>query len=292
MRFKQLYEAGKASSKIQTKNDVLNWLAQNNSNEHLPANKNKYADKAYDIYSDLSVDILSGHSFHLDTRFSGELTELPIHFSKMEGADFSVVGSSISSWKNFPTDWHGGQTQRLIISESNITSFHGMPEFDGTALLANMLDITSLEGLKLGSRVRAVQLSDNDKLSSLKGLPPHAGNGYLSIGGEALESLEGLPPEIDSFRLKAPKMKSLSKIHRHLKKCHQMVLIGMDSLEAGLLGLLKIEDLSELTWNEMPLEVTKALIIVKKHLKSDKEDKVLACQSDLIDAGLDEFATL
>jgi hypothetical protein len=73
--------------------------------------------------------------------------------------------------------------------------------------------------------------------------------------------------------------------------CNKLTIINYDISEGGL-GLLKIKTLKEcyLQGRTRNPRIFQAINIIMKHFKADKN--ILACQKELIQADLKEFAKL
>jgi hypothetical protein len=90
-------------------------------------------------------------------------------------------------------------------------------------------------------------------------------------------------------------LKSLSGIHKNLKECNGKLTIPAD-LKGGMLGLLKVKGLKKVTFDEDEVsehqipELAKACEIIAKYLNSDRN--LIACQKELYDNDLDDFAEL
>jgi hypothetical protein len=96
---------------------------------------------------------------------------------------------------------------------------------------------------------------------------------------------------------------SLSGIHKVVKRCKEIVLPFHFKLTGGVLGLLKIQELSSVDIStEQSKETLKALKkanvdvpdwtlggIIEKYLP---EGNIIECQAELINIGFEEYATL
>jgi hypothetical protein len=126
------------------------------------------------------------------------------------------------------------------------------------------------------------------KLKSLVG-GPRVVKGIFAISSDHVVTLEGVPAQVGELYIDHnDKIKSLQNIHKVVKS------IGTNNdgkffctgtpIKSNVLGLLMIKNLAEVKGLEAGVEA-----IVNKHLV-DKD--VHACQEELIDAGLAEFAKL
>jgi hypothetical protein len=84
------------------------------------------------------------------------------------------------------------------------------------------------------------------------------------------------------------KNKSLQNIHKICPSLESLN-VNSDTIKSHALCVLKLKDLNEITvsWNP---STEKWARIINKHLKNGRN--IFDCQSDLIDAGLDEYAKL
>jgi hypothetical protein len=120
----------------------------------------------------------------------------------------------------------------------------------------------------------------------------------FSCSGNNLVDLEGCPPVIGRMLLAdANPITSLHDIHRHVRSAKSIIL--PDTIVEAILGLLMIKDLLDVrvanSIRSAPASrgsgrLKAAVAIVVKHLATDED--ILACQEELIDNDLDEFAEL
>jgi len=84
---------------------------------------------------------------------------------------------------------------------------------------------------------------------------------------------------------------SLENIHLKIPQCKALIFFhSIDKIESNVLGLLKIKTLNHITiWPSLSTNL-EWYSILHKHFKSDKN--ILACQEELIDAGLKDYAEL
>jgi hypothetical protein len=100
-----------------------------------------------------------------------------------------------------------------------------------------------------------------------------------------------LPEEIgNSISLELP-IESLKGIGDRIKKC-EMIIIPK-SIKSNILGLLKIQNLKNVSVTIWGTEVTKlveAIRIINNHLNGSR--RINKCKQELIEAGLKEYAKL
>jgi hypothetical protein len=86
------------------------------------------------------------------------------------------------------------------------------------------------------------------------------------------------------------RLTSLHNIHRHIKiaKPNSTLYLNENPIRSHVLGVLKIRDLGSVNFGDViNFELTN---IINHHLQGDRD--VMACQDELIDSGLDEYAQL
>ncbi len=130
--------------------------------------------------------------------------------------------------------------------------------------------------------------SDN-KLKNLVGGPIHVQQVY-DCSNNPLESFDGFPNKVAKFKLDNCNIKSLVGIHRSgLQYCESMSFFN-NPIEEGGLGLIFIPGLRRIDC-QTNKEIFLALRIIVKYLRTGK-DGLLACQQELIEAGLEQYAKL
>ena len=123
------------------------------------------------------------------------------------------------------------------------------------------------------------------RLTSLEGSPKEVGGAFLCSSNK-LTSLEGISPIIGlQLSCIANKLTSLHNIHKQIKHIGGYVSFENNPIKSHVLGLLLIDGLTKV-W----LENTIVQKIINKHLAGDRD--VFACQEELIEAGLEDYAQL
>jgi hypothetical protein len=128
-------------------------------------------------------------------------------------------------------------------------------------------------------------------IGSLKNLilPDHVA-GTFNCAGNGLVDLVGCPKRIgQNLSCTNNPIVSLHGINEIVHSAAQIFL--PDAVKSSILGLLLIDGLKAVYVSKFnsPPQLGKALFIVNQHLGSRD---LLACQEELIDAGLEEFAQL
>lgn len=122
-------------------------------------------------------------------------------------------------------------------------------------------------------------------LTSLKGCPREVGGDFF-CNKNSLTSLEHAPEQVGSeFGCHTNKITSLEGIHKIIKKINGQFDIAFNPIKSGGIGLLLIEGITYIN-SELP-----AFKIIRKYLGQGKRG-LLACQEELIEAGLEEYAKL
>lgn len=132
-----------------------------------------------------------------------------------------------------------------------------------------------------------VHVLANDMLD-LKGVPRFVG-GQFNLKGKNITSFEYLPEEADDMYLHMSGITNFTGIDKVVKKVYS---ISIPSEPKGLLSFLKIQSLMKIS----PLstasdDLKKACQIVSKYCANGNHD-ILACQDELFDNGLKEYAKL
>jgi hypothetical protein len=129
--------------------------------------------------------------------------------------------------------------------------------------------------------------SDNN-LTSLVGAPSSVG-GYFGCANNKLTSLEGAPSSVSgNFYCSHNKLTSLKGIEKILKKMDGIFYAYGNPLESHVIGLLLVPGCKEVKIDNIQVQE-----ILNRHLQSPFGNKrVIECQSELLDSGLDDFAKL
>ena len=128
----------------------------------------------------------------------------------------------------------------------------------------------------------------NNNLNSLEGCPSSVG-GDFSCTKNHLTSLEGCPSSVGGhFGCSANQLTSLTGIHKILKQMNGTFFAAGNPLKSNVIGLLLVKGCKEVILDNKQVEE-----IMNRHLKSPFGNRrVLECQSEMLDAGLDEFTKL
>ena len=180
--------------------------------------------------------------------------------------------------------------------KGELTLGGGIKDFSGCPLSAERIQLYGIKTSNckgLTTQTSSISIFYSDGLVNLEGLENAGRAGYLHMAYcHGIESLEGIAKTVRSVYFeKCSKLISLKGIHKHVPMVTTFRIATV--IKSHILGLLKLEHLNELEYQpgyEFPdHESNKAFQILYAHLK--KKD-LIACQQDLIDAGLDEYAQL
>lgn len=123
-----------------------------------------------------------------------------------------------------------------------------------------------------------------EDLVSLKGAPRRVG-GSFNCQNNQLTSLEGAATLIGAhFSCIDNKLTSLKDVHKHIHMIRGNFYCTRNPIKSHVLGLLKIKGLHCVLIDDNKVED-----IINKYLP---EGDIFACQQELIDAGLEEYAQL
>lgn len=117
---------------------------------------------------------------------------------------------------------------------------------------------------------------------------PKIVKGQFNVRDNELSSFEGAPEQIQSIaNFSNNKFTSLKDIHKHIKKAAALNFYDND-IESHVLGVLLIDGLEDIGISQLEIS-----IILKKYLPNTRGmAAVVECQSELLDAGFEDFAQL
>lgn len=137
--------------------------------------------------------------------------------------------------------------------------------------------------------------SNNPKLISLEGGPKEVGGDFRCLNNPKLISLKGAPKEVgqggkggDFWCTAIPKITSLKDIHKQVTNLNGKFYATNTPIKSHVLGLLLIKGCIGVKLDNKEVEA-----ILNKYLPNTRGNKaVIDCQSELLDADLDDFAEL
>ena len=125
----------------------------------------------------------------------------------------------------------------------------------------------------------------NNKLTSLEGAPSVVNNDFYCSNNN-LTSLEGAPSVVKgNFYCYSNNLTSLAGIHKIVKEIHGFANFYDNPIKSSVLGLMRIKGLTRVILDNKQVEN-----ILNKYLTGDRD--IIKCQSELLDAGLEEYAKL
>jgi len=139
--------------------------------------------------------------------------------------------------------------------------------------------------------VRELEAQYSYKLVSLKGIHPDVENLSL-FASKALTAIDASMPKLRSLRAPATGLETLHDIHINCPNLLTLQINACD-IKSNVLGILKLKHLETLIFqtngnsSNFANDGERALAIVKKFLKNRD---LLACQEELLEAGLKQFA--
>ena len=193
-----------------------------------------------------------------------------------------TIGGKKITEKTKSETWPG----HFSCTDSNLTSLEGAPTSVGGYFNCSDNQITSLEGAP--SSVGGDFYCLNNQLTSLEGAPTSVG-GYFSCSFNQFTSLEGAPASVGGyFYCSNNKLTSLAGIHKILKQMKGTFYAHDNPLKSNVIGLLLVKGCKEVI-----LDNNQVMEIINRHLKSPFGHlRVLECQSEMLDAGLGDWAEL
>lgn len=132
--------------------------------------------------------------------------------------------------------------------------------------------------------------SRNDKLTSLEGAPEEISGNFHCADNKNLISLKGAPKKgVEDFYCDDnPKITSLKGIHKQVTYIGGRFLANRTPIKSHILGLLLIKGCTGVEIVNKDVQD-----ILNKYLPNTRGNKaVIECQSELLDADLDDFAEL
>jgi hypothetical protein len=127
-----------------------------------------------------------------------------------------------------------------------------------------------------------------NKLTSLEGAPASVGVDFYCSYNQ-LTSLEGAPASVGGyFNCSSNQLTSLEGIHKILKMMNGTFYVLNNPIKSNVIGLLLVKGCKK-----VELDNTQVEEIMNRHLQSPFGHKrVLECQSEMLDAGLGDWAKL
>ena len=170
---------------------------------------------------------------------------------------------------------------------SNLTSLEGAPSSVGGHFNCAYNNLTSLEGAP-SSVYSGNFYCSNNQLTSLEGAPSSVG-GDFRCSINKLKSLEGASSSVGGdFWCSFNQLTSLTGIHKILKQMNGNFYVDNNPLKSNVIGLLLVKGCKEVRLDNKQIQE-----IMNRHLQSPFGNKrVIECQSEMLDADLDDWAEL
>jgi hypothetical protein len=192
-----------------------------------------------------------------------------------------IVGKKITE-KTPSEPWSG----YFDCFNKNLTSLVGAPSSVDGDFSCSFNNITSLEGAP--SSVDGDFYCYSNHLTSLEGAPSSV-NGDFYCFSNQLTSLVGAPSSVGGyFGCSNNQLTSLKGIEKILKKMNGTFYAFDNPLKSHVIGLLLVPGCKRVEIDNKQVEE-----ILNRHLKSPfGKRRFFDCQSELLDAGLDDWAKL
>lgn len=183
------------------------------------------------------------------------------------------------------------EEQRVIEGDITLPEKTTKLDFEGATIKGNFTcyqtRVTSLKGAP--SRVEGNCRFGALRLRSLKGCPSYVG-GFFECSGTKITSLEGAPEYTGhDFWCGHTKIRSLHDVHKQIKYIGGSAYLS-HTIISNVLGLILIKGLKKIGFVGPNDAHIKVQLIINKHLKGDRD--VHACQEEMLEAGLVEYAKL
>ena len=135
----------------------------------------------------------------------------------------------------------------------------------------------------------------NQHFNTLLGCPFEVDGVFRVRNCHNITNLEHIPQKAKQYCLYGTEIKDFTNIDKHIKSAEAIAI--SQKINSGLLYFLKIKNLEKIIintfagwpWDNPSEPLNKAVNIINKHMKSKD---VIACQRELIENDLDEFAEL
>lgn len=190
----------------------------------------------------------------------------------------------------------------FVISHNMLSNLNGCPSecdiFD-----ARDNNLISLEGGPAKTKGDYL-ISSNEQLQSLEHGPIYVGGNFHAAYSDLKsdKTIQHLPETIvGSCMLHHNSLTNLKGIHKRIKRIGGQITIGGNPITSHILGLLLIPGLFRVSAirrngedGKIDEDLIRAVSYINKYLKAGKTDKtsLLACQEEMMDDDLDDYAEL
>ena len=196
--------------------------------------------------------------------------------------DFYCTDNQLTSLEGAPSSVGGD----FVCYNNQLTTLEGAPTSVGGYFWCSNNYLTSLEGAP--SSVGGYFNCSFNQLTTLEGAPSSVGGDFWCSYNK-LTSLEGAPSSVGGyFNCSFNQLTSLTGIHKILKQMNGTFYVNKNPLKSNVIGLLLVNGCKEVQMDNKQVEE-----IMNRHLQSPFGNKrVIECQSEMLDAGLKEWAEL
>ena len=203
-----------------------------------------------------------------------------------ESKEKNLIGLTIDGKKITEKTSSEPWFDNFYCNNNQLTSLKGAPTSVGGYFSCSDNKLTSLKGAP--SSVGGYFSCSHNLLTSLEGAPSSVGDGF-SCSDNKLTSLKGAPSSVGGgFSCSDNKLASLKDINKQLKKMNGCFYANGNPITSHVIGLLLIPGCKEVRLDNKQVQD-----ILNRHLeKPFGNRRFLDCQSELLDAGLDELAKL
>jgi hypothetical protein len=195
--------------------------------------------------------------------WSGNFICKNLDLTSLEGAPKSIVDGGFSCAYN-----------------ADLISLKHAPSRIATSFNCVSCMLTTLEGGP--SIVGKSFYCGSNRLTNLIGSPKHLEDEF-DCSSNNLTSLEGITPIFEQLICNDNHLTSLHNIHKQIESVNLM-LFDKNDIKSHILGLLKIKNLTGVQISNRKVDA-----IINKYLPLGN---IIECQSELIEAGFEEYAQL
>ena len=223
--------------------------------------------------------------------------------------DFALYkfGNKITSWEGIPKRINGYLNAN---SNSGLTSWEFAPEY-AKKIYLDVSNISTLEGIPKSEDYSLL----NGKMKNLNGIQNAS---FLTFGKfKNLSSFAGFPKEAVRYTTfwECPSLNfplepigitikndlsfsecagitNFKNVHKTISNCNRISVLDCENVKSNILGFLRIKNLNEIINARNHPNFDEAISIINKYLPNPTPDKIIDCQNELIEAGLEEYAEL
>lgn len=228
-----------------------------------------------------------------EQRWNGDFDVQNFNLTSLEGAPKSVGGNFYCSHNKLKNLVGGPEfvVEDYVCREMSLTSLKGAPAEIGGKFSCYANTLTTLEGgpTTVGDGFYCFE----NKLRSLKGCPEWVGDKF-SCEDNHLTLIDAAPATCKVFDCVKNNISSLKGIHKLIKEMNGPFKASQNPIKSHVLGLLYIRGCYPVDLDNKWVEdcLNKYLKHINHHDDPERHKVVLACQSELLDNGYEDFAQL